>query len=230
MEPVTLNIFEDIANSIAGDGLICRGGFHPRDGDDVPGPTGTVVLIGNTGPAMWHAFTAQVSPEQRASAANPLDSWIRPILTKVAGQMDAHPVFPFDGPPYHPFSRWAKRAEAVFTSPMGPLIHPEYGLWHAYKGALLFHEVLPLPSRIDGENPCEQCETKPCLRTCPVNAIRVDGYDTAACTRHLQTDAGIDCMLLSCRARRACPVGRQHQYEPDQSLLHMRGFLSFHNK
>jgi ferredoxin len=227
---VTFKTLEDIAKTIAGAGLICRGGFHPRDGDDVPAPAGTVVLIGNAGPAMWRAFTDQVAPEEKVATANPLDDWIRRILTKAARQMNAQPLFPFEGPPYYPFSKWAKRAEAVFTSPMGPLIHPEYGLWHAYRGALLFHEVLPLPTRIHGENPCERCETKPCLRTCPVDAIRVDGYDTAACTRHLHTDAGIDCMLLSCRARRACPVGRQHQYEPDQSLLHMRGFLSLRNK
>ena len=37
------------------------------------------------------------------------------------------------------------RAEAVAPSPLGILIHPDYGLWHAYRGALAFAERLALP-------------------------------------------------------------------------------------
>src|SRR4030095_137820 len=43
--------------------------------------------------------------------------------------------------------RWAMRAEAVAPSPLGILIHPDYGLWHAYRGALAFAERLALPPR-----------------------------------------------------------------------------------
>ena len=43
-------------------------------------------------------------------------------------------LFPFSCPPFLPFLRWAERAEVVFPSPSGPLIHPVYGLWHTYRG------------------------------------------------------------------------------------------------
>lgn len=214
-----------IRDAVSAAGLICRGGFHPGPDDAVPGASGTLVLVGNSGPAMWRAFTDQVPQEDRQGLSDPLDTWIRRTLTDVAGRLGAKPLFPFDGPPFLPFSRWAKRAEPVFTSPMGPLIHTEFGLWHAYRGALVFAEVLTLPPRDDRASPCDRCEDRPCLRTCPVHALSDGEYNVSACVDHLRTPAGMDCMMLSCRARRACPIGRRYQYEPDQSILHMRGFL-----
>lgn len=218
--------FTVISDAVADAGLICRGGFHPRPDDAVPGTARTVVLVGNAGPAMWKTFTLQLSPEERHDLSDPLDSWTRRTLTEIAGVLGAKPLFPFCGPPYLPFSRWAKRAEAVFTSPMGPLIHPEFGLWHAYRGALAFAETLALPPREPRTSPCDQCEDRPCLHTCPVSALREGEYNVGACVDHLAQPAGMDCMMLSCRARRACPVGRRYQYEPDQSNLHMHGFLA----
>jgi hypothetical protein len=41
----------------------------------------------------------------------------------------------------------------------------------------------------------------------------------------LETKEGEDCMTLGCRARRACPVGREFTYVPDQAGFHMRAFL-----
>jgi hypothetical protein len=217
--------FTLISDAVSVAGLICRGGFHPRPDDAVPGAGGTLVLVGNAGPAMWRAFTAQVSQKDRQGLPDPLDTWIRRTLMDVAGRLGAEPLFPFDGPPFLPFSQWAKRAEPVFTSPMGPLIHPEFGVWHAYRGALVFAEVLTLPAREERASPCDQCEDRPCLRTCPVHALSDGEYNVGACIDHLKTPAGMDCMMLSCRARRACPIGRRYQYEPDQSMLHMRGFF-----
>lgn len=215
----------DISDAVAFAGLICRGGFHPRPDDAVPGGPGTIVLVGNAGPDMWRIFNAEISPEERQRLPDPLDTWTRRTLTRVARRLGAEPLFPFDGPPFLPFSRWAKRAEPVHTSPMGPLIHPEFGLWHAYRGALVFSEALPLPTREEAASPCDSCADRPCLRTCPVGALQDGEYDVAACVDHIGSPAGMDCMLLHCRARRACPVGRRYQYEPDQSMIHMRGFV-----
>jgi len=217
--------FSEISDAVAVAGLICRGGFHPRPDDLVPGAAGTVVLVGNAGPEMWRAFTAQVPSECREGRPDPLDTWTRRTLTEISRTLGAKPLFPFDGPPFLPFSRWAKRTEPVFTSPVGPLIHPEFGLWHAYRGALAFAEVMTLPPTEKAASPCDQCPDKPCLHTCPVGALRDGEYDVGACVGHISAPAGIDCMMLHCRARRACPVGRRYQYEPDQSTLHMRGFL-----
>lgn len=126
-------------------GLSARGGFHPQRGDDVPllageAPARTVVLVGSIGGSLWPAFRA--SPEYGDGLPDALDRWSRRVLTAVAEALEAEMVFPFGGPPHYPFQRWAERAEPVAPSPLGLLIHPEHGLWHAYRGALLFAQRL----------------------------------------------------------------------------------------
>src|SRR5207302_1380178 len=131
-------------------GMALRGGFHPGPEDGVP-PLGdgskaaTLILIGTIGAGWWPAFAA--SPEARDGAADPLDRWTRRWLTALAEDCAALPLFPFGHAPYLPFQRWAQRAEPVAPSPVGILIHPDYGLWHAYRGALAFADRLVLPPR-----------------------------------------------------------------------------------
>ena len=214
-------ILDTIFPEIAPFGLIVRGGFHPDTSDGVPGNPGTLVLIGNAGPAMWEVFA-----KEHRGGPDPLDAWTRTVLGGVAAKLGATALFPFDGPPCLPFQRWAMRAEAVFPSPIGPLIHPEYGLWHAYRGALAFAEALDLPERAPAGNPCEACAAKPCLTTCPVDALKPGAYDVPACVAHVDSAAGRDCLDLGCAARRACPVGRDHHYPPPQARFHMDHFRS----
>lgn len=216
-----------LAARVAVHGLRLRGGFHPEPGDGVPlisGGTlpGTLVLIGTVGPDLWAAFST--SPEAADGAPHPLDRWTRRILDRIAAEVGASPLYPFGGPPYLPFQRWAMRAEPVAPSPLGLLIHPDYGLWHAYRGALAFAECLPLPPRIQRPRPCDTCAGRPCLSACPVGAFTDRGYDVPACVGHLDAPAGRDCMDGGCLARRACPVGAQHAYDAPQAAFHMRAF------
>ena len=128
----------DIAAALDPFGMFPRGGFHPGPGDEID--AATVVLVGNAGPAMWQAFA-----RDRRTGADPLDSWTREVLAQVASALGARAIFPFGGPPFHPFMRWAERAGSVHRSPVGLLIHPEYGLWHAYRGLLAFASRIALP-------------------------------------------------------------------------------------
>ena len=210
---------DDIVSEIAPLGLIARGGFHPEPSDGVPGNPATLVLIGNAGPSLWETFA-----KDAGDGPDPLDAWTRKVLTGVAERLGAAALFPFDGPPYLPFQRWAMKAEAVFPSPIGPLIHPEFGLWHAYRGALAFAAALDLPERAAVASPCESCESTPCLTTCPVEALSPGAYDVPACVRFLDSVAGKDCLDHACAARRACPVGRDYFYAPPQARFHMDHF------
>jgi hypothetical protein len=208
-------------------GLISRGGFHPEPGDGVPAlddgrPARSLVMVGNRGAALWRAFAA--SPEFGA-ATDPLNLWSARVIGDLAAAWGARALFPFGGPPHLPFVAWAKRAEPVAESPLGILIHPDYGLWHAYRGALAFPEALDLPPRAARPRPCDTCADRPCLSACPVGAFTAAGYDVAACADHLAAPAGADCMAEACRARRACPIGREYFYEPDQARFHMVHFL-----
>lgn len=201
-------------------GLIVFGAFHPVADDGVPGDPGSLVLVGNAGPAMWHAFS-----RDRPTGGDTLDSWVGTRLNAVAETIGATALFPFGGPPFLPFQRWAQRSGSARPSPLGILIHPDYGLWHAYRGALAFSGRLDLPPADGRPSPCENCADKPCLSACPVGAFSAtEGYDVVACVAHLATPAGVDCNDLGCRARRACPVGRDHVYAPSQAAFHMAGF------
>lgn len=207
-------------------GLIVRGGFHPTATDAVPpladgSAPGALVMIGNAGPAMWAAFQAS---EPDLDDAHPLDTWLEPLLRQAAGAVGAQPVFPKDGPPYPPFPRWAQRAEPVHVSPLGILIHPNYGLWHAYRAAFLFEVPFEMPEAAGGASPCESCADKPCLTACPVDAFGAEGFAAEACAGHIGAPAGADCLGNGCLARRACPVGRDYTYAPPQAGFHMGKF------
>ena len=182
-----------------------------------------VVLVGNAGPALWEAFAA--SSEYRDGRPDPLDRWTKTVLEPAAHALGAAVFFPFSGPPYLPFQRWARRAEPVHPSPLGMLIHPEFGLWHAYRGALAFAEPIPRVQAKAGSSPCASCPGRPCLDACPVGAFDGSGYDVGACLGHIADSAGQDCVALGCRARRACPVGRKFLYDPAQAAFHMTAFM-----
>jgi len=221
-------ILKDIEEAMAAVGLTARGAFHPGPKDGVPAlatgaPVTTLVLAGNVGPDMWAAFSRDRNPKH-----DRLDDWSEAVLNKLAGEFDAAAFFPFQKP-YLPFQRWARNAEPCHVSPLGILIHPDYGLWHGYRGALGFAEFLELPPPDERPSPCDICPDKPCLDTCPVGAFSDEGYDMPACVGHLQAKAGRDCMQTGCRARRACPVGRRYIYRPEQANFHMTWFLRRHS-
>ena len=153
-----------------------------------------------------------------------LDDWSKQIIGDLAARFGARPLFPF-AKPFLPFQSWARRAEACFVSPIGMSIHPRYGLWHAYRGALAFADTLDIPRLVDATSPCETCADQPCLTACPVNAFSEAGYDTFSCSQHLESSDGTDCLSNGCRARRACPVGTAFTYEPAQAHFHMMAFL-----
>ena len=217
----------EIEHALRAAGLSPRGAFHPGADDGVPPlapdtPAGTLVLAGNVGPQMWQTFAAA-----RAGSDLTLDQWSQRVLTALAARLGAHAVFPFERP-YLPFQRWAQRAEACHPSPLGLLIHPDYGLWHGYRGALLFAGAIALPSPERRASPCASCADRPCLSACPAGAFAGGAYDVPACVRHLGTAPDAACMQRGCLARHACPVGRDYRYAPAQARFHMRAFLDNH--
>jgi hypothetical protein len=227
-----IGTLERIEAALKAQGLLLFGGFQPDATEGVPPlPDGrapaTLLMIGNAGPAAWAAFSA--APEAADGAPHSMDRWSKRVLGRLAAEHGGSAVFPSDGPPYPPFVAWAKRAAPVRESPLGMLIHPVYGLWHAYRGVLVLPERLPLPAAKAQATPCDTCEDKPCLTTCPVSAFGPQGYPAgyrvAECVAHIETPQGKDCVSLGCRARRACPIGRAYVYDPPQAAFHMEAFL-----
>lgn len=220
--------YEHVAAAVADTGLALRGGFALAPGDDVAGlpgvpdgrPPRTVLIVGNVGGAMWPRFRREERP-----GPDPLDAWTRAVLRPVAERFGAAYVHPSDEP-FQPFQRWAQRADDVWPSPIGLLVHRDHGLWHAYRGAfVLADEVAGLPPVGGATSPCLTCADQPCLSACPVGAFSTDGYDVGACAGHVGSDRDPDCLHLGCAARLACPVGVASRYGPDQMAFHMRAFV-----
>jgi len=211
---------ETIRSCLAEHGLSYRGAFHPVAGE---APGKALVLVGFIGSENWTTFAA--SSEAGDGKPDPLDRWSTRVITAVAQTLGATPLFPFGGPPFLPFQRWAQRAEPVHPSPLGILIHPDWGLWHAYRGALAFAERIVLQPPDRRPSPCDSCIDKPCLSACPVGAFTPAGYDVPACVSHISTPAGADCITTGCRARWACPVGPQYRHVSAQAEFHQRAFL-----
>ena len=220
-------MLKSIAQALEPLGLRLRGGMHVAPGDKVPAlPDGsaaqTLLLVGNAGPALWRAFAA--APEYADGQSHPLNRWTRRQLDAVAIPFGGTVLYPFDEAPAWPFQRWAARCEAVHQSPLGLLVHPQYGLWHAYRGAILVAPVLELAAPAPVPSPCQSCTGQPCLSRCPVGAFTPGGYNVAACAAHLALPEGQDCLGAGCLARRACPVGADFAQAAAQNAFHMRAF------
>lgn len=221
-----------IEAAIEATGLVARGWFAASGEDGLPAladgraPT-AVVLVGRLGRRGWSAFAG--APEARDRAPDPLDRWSRRVIDGLAADLGGLALYPFGGPPWWPFQRWAQRAEPLSPSPIGLLIHPEWGLWHAFRGAIAFAddvgEIEPPPAVT---SPCESCAGRPCLSTCPVDAFTPGRYDVARCATHIASPLGALCRTDGCRARDACPVGRGRRYGDDEIRFLMRAFRTAH--
>jgi ferredoxin-like protein FixX len=199
-----------ILNRIRREGFTPLGWFAPRD----IGEARFVILIGNAGPDMFRRFARD--------GGESMDNWTRRVVEPLAADLDAKAVFPFEVP-HQPFLSWARRGGAGHVSPLGLNIHQTYGLWHAYRAALLFPVEFDLPRVAAGAHPCESCADKPCLGACPVSAFDGKSYDVAACGVHVNAGPN-ECMEGGCLARRACPIGVQYQYAKPQAQFHMKAF------
>ena len=139
----------------------------------------------------------------------------------IADEFGGEALFPFGGPPWHPFISWALASGQVFSSPVTLLVHPVMGLWCSFRGAIALPVALDLPK---AEHPCDSCIDKPCLTACPPRALTADGYDIPACHAFLNTTAGEICLNGGCRVRKACPVSQSYGRVEQQSAHHMRHF------
>lgn len=212
-----------LGDALAAHGLIARGGFAFEGREEAPrGPSGrparSVILVGHGGGTIWPHFTAWLD-RQPEWPANPLDAWSREVLEETAPRFGARAVFPFEKP-WLPFQQWAMRAEGLRASPLGILMHPEFGLWHAYRGALLFDVEKPVQAADNPIHLCDLCDRKPCLISCPGGAVSAAGMDIARCHGFLASDAGGGCRSSGCAARNACPIAT-YRYPEVQLDFHM---------
>lgn len=211
---------DQIRAALSPHGIFMRGVLH-FDGDG-PGMRGgrarTVVLLGNIGGSIWRPFSEWRA--RQPHILHPLDAWSAETIRPVAEAASGAAWFPSERP-WQPFQQWAIRAEGLKPSPLGILIHPDYGLWHGYRGAIGFLDHVEHPATVSRPHPCHHCPDKPCLNSCPADAVTAERFDIAACRTYLGCEGEGTCMLSGCLARNACPVGAEHRYPAEQLRFHM---------
>lgn len=210
---------KDIENAAASLALDVFGAFHPSADHGLAPNIQTLVLLGPKEPGFWAFF--QTSPEWQDGKADPIDRWSKRVIGALALEFSAQAFFPFEGPPYHPFFRWAEASGRANSSPVTILIHDTAGLMVSYRGALGFSERLSVDA--SRQQPCEPCH-RPCETACPVSALTPHGYDVAECHDFLDSDAGRDCLDRGCQVRRACPISKTYGRLEEQSAYHMSLF------
>lgn len=209
---------------LAAEQLEVLGGFAVAEGEEgFPAGTRTLLLLGPKEPGFWAHLTAQ--PEwaqfQETGQPDPVDRWSRRVIGRLACDLGAKALFPFGGPPYHPFYQWALRSDRVWDSPVRLLVHAGQGLMASFRGALALKAAFDVPPPV--ARPCEACAA-PCLTACPAGALGSTGYDVPVCHGFLDRPEGKDCMTGGCLVRRACPLSQTYARLPEQSAYHMRQF------
>ena len=198
---------DDIATAAAALHLTPLGGVHDNGQ--------TIILLGPLEPGFW----GYVSTQRDFAGADPMDRWSQEAITELGTELDAEPVFPFTGPPYHPFISWALHSGEAWQSPVGLLVHKDAGLLVSYRGALRFRGHIGLPA--PAQSPCDTCAGKPCLTACPVAALGANGYDVPRCKSHIDKDP---ICRAACRVRMACPVSQTYGRDPAQTAFHIEAF------
>lgn len=207
----------ELESLLAGHQLEILGGFHAENDPALPPGTRTLLMIGPKEPGFWPHLTTQPEWDGRP---DPIDRWSRRVIGQLACDIGAKALFPFGGPPYHPFYQWALRTGRIWDSPVRLLVQASQGLMVSFRGALAIKDVVSVPP--SATKPCETCD-KPCLDACPAGALGAGGYDVPACHAYLAAGER-DCMKSGCLVRRACPLSATYARMPEQSAYHMRQF------
>ncbi len=218
------HIEQKVARIIGGKGLIVHGALNLTDSLTGHPEMKSLLLIGSAGSSFWKIFRS--SAEYADGNPNPLDRWSQRIGDDLAQLLSGVSLYPFEGPPYWPFLQWAAISAPLESSPIGVAMHPDYGLWHAYRLALALPYALKINAeRAEPQGICVACVEKPCLTHCPVEAFSVDGYDVETCYTYLVSNSNAPCHQHGCIARKACPTAQTWQYESEHAGFHMAAFL-----
>lgn len=213
------DLVEQLGSLSAEQGLVVSATAYLTADDGLAEPFKSVVLLSPAPKVFWSVFS--VSEEANDGLPDPIDRWSSRVVAAISSKVSGLALFPFQGPPYFPFSAWARRSAVAWQSPSGLLVHETDGLWISFRGAIALDcEIGAAQVTV---SPCEVCP-RPCLTACPVGAFRDGSFDHASCLAHVQSERGTACLENGCIARGACPIGRSSGPPQEQLRMHMQAF------
>ena len=181
----------------------------------------SAIVFANGGTALWDVFLEDLrqNPQHLRNHTHPLDDFVKRQIQKFdpnptdnrrwihcAAQTDT----------FIDFRPLAEQAGLGTASPLGLLIHPQYGLWLSLRAVLLTTERVPFTSVLQ-DSPCTSCTRKPCIAACPAQAVHPQKWSIHKCLQYHKDSH--DCHDL-CHSRLRCPVGKTHQHTTLQHLYH----------
>ncbi len=187
----------------------------------------TVLVLGSSGQSLWNAMQ-----EGQPFGDDPVDSHCFAALEAFRTSADSQglatellwhggSVRPFPVAKLGELLGWSQRSR------MGIGIHPERGLWFAYRGVVAIHKQAPTEASTEGpaepgrgrHSPCISCEGTPCITVCPAGAVGgPGGVDLQLCFEERErprASCGTRCL-----SRMACPLGGDHRYSLAQVAHH----------
>ncbi|WMW79689.1 hypothetical protein RF679_13645 [Undibacterium cyanobacteriorum] len=200
-----------------------------------------LLLFGNGGPRFWQA--AQTHMEANANLTNaqeahPLDQFsITMVEQFIRDELGAEASYLFLYPGSFTLNLQSLGSLLAWhqNSPLMIGIHPEFGLWSAYRVLVLcnsnFASSLPLQQRSAEQKSvsiCVACQTRACVQACPANAMDHAGFHLDRCWQYRSQEESM--CRVRCVARLACPVGTEHRYSDEQIHYHYAQSLVFMRK
>ncbi len=181
-----------------------------------------LVMLGHGGRQLWEAMTAD-----DWKIADPIDNYSIRIANLFAKQTlpSFNNLFLFPNQDYLiPLQQLGELAGWCHPSPLGLGISPQFGVWYAYRAAFLTSAPLPIASFPMETSPCTPCQMKPCISTCPAEAVvNIDQFNLTNCAEH--RIAMKSTCADRCLARMACPIAPEHQYSLEQINYHYQHSL-----
>ena len=175
-----------------------------------------LLLTGHGGRLFWQKLQA-VGME----TADPVDTFSTQLtiqfITDYLGNPPHLLLYPF-GDYLVPLTQLGEWVGWSHPSPIGQGISEQFGVWFAYRTAVLLNGNFPTTPRIQTTSPCQSCAEKPCITACPVGAAQEDTFHITPCVNFRLSDHS-PC-ADRCLARLACPVAPEHRYTLSQIQYH----------
>lgn len=166
-----------------------------------------LILIGHGGTTMWDAVKAA-----GITSDNPIDDFsIRTTAQWLAGFRHAI-VYPGEGA--IGLQALGKLAGWHHPSPFMVGINASWGSWYAYRVVALADTDFAPSEALSSQSPCQSCQGKICIASCPANALAGEAFDLNKCISYRKL-ASSHCKA-SCLARVSCPAGAEHRFGDEQ--------------
>lgn len=172
------------------------------------------LLVGNTR-ALWEPLTAEFAQSKALQQAeHPLERFVEARVLGAVGSLPhfagATVVWVHRGPPYVAINQMGETAGFAHRSPVGLSVHPEYGLWFAWRAVVVLpHRAWGDAPRSPHRSPCDGCRA-PCVAA-RAAALQLGPETEATVRAHPHAWIAI---------REACPYGTQHRYGAQQVMYH----------